>query len=265
MIDFTRPGVIATKAINQYRRRDVFAYLGLRHLLKGLVARSDDWASKVAVDQVIRRSESSYFVSDHFKERDATGRDQFRKIVVPGPIEIMAEVALLTHCAGSRAFDPHSSVFTYHLADASDRSGVYRNYMDGLRARHRAIEAACTASPGSVVRFLDLKRFYPSITSRDVSAAWRRYAHALPHAYRDLGERLIQDHARCSVDGSRGLLTGPMLSHFLANLVMRETDEWASSSLGVRYFRYVDDITLVGDRAKVATAAKKIAERSTLR
>lgn len=261
MIDFTRPGVIATKAVNQYRRRDAFAYLGLRHLLKGAVARSDEWARNIAIDQVIRRTAPSYFVSEHFKERDASGKDHFRKIVVPGPMEIMAEVSLLTECARSRAFEPHSSVFTYHLAGAADRSGVYRNYMEGLRARHKAIEAACSASPSSVVKFLDLKKFYPSIRSTDVAAAWRRYSGALPPMYRVAGERLIDDHAKFSPDGSRGLLTGPMLSHFLANLVMREVDEWASSSLGVRYFRYVDDITLVGEKTEVASAARKISER----
>jgi hypothetical protein len=52
-----------------------------------------------------------------------------------------------------------------------------------------------------------------------------------------------------------------MFSHFIANLVMRDFDEWASKDLGVRYFRYVDDITLVGDRSDVAAATSKLAER----
>ncbi|HEY1034762.1 MAG TPA: RNA-directed DNA polymerase [Pseudoxanthomonas sp.] len=261
MTDRVRPGVIATKAVNQYRRRDAFAYLGLRQLLKGVVARSDDWANQIAVDQVIRRSTPSYFVSEHFKERDAGGRDVFRKIVVPGPLEILAEVSLLTACAGLRELEPHESVFTYRLSNPSDRSGVYKNYMDGLRARHRAIEMACSSSPNSVVRFLDLKKFYPSIRSKDIKAAWRKHAGGLSAIHKLLGERLIDDHGRNSVDGSRGLLTGPMFSHFMANLVMRDVDEWASKELGVHYFRYVDDIALVGERSGVASATSKLAER----
>lgn len=261
MVEKLRPGVIATKAVNQYRSRDSFAYLGLRQLLKSSVARSDEWAKIVAIDQVIRREAPSYFVSEHFKDREAGGANRFRKIIVPSPVEVVAEAALLTECAGRKEFSTHSSVFTYHLADPSDRSGVFRHYMHGLRERHRAIEAAFSQQPNSVVRFLDLKKFYPSIRSEDIRAAWRRYSVTLPKAYRALGERLIHDHAAVSVDGSRGLLTGPMFSHFAANLVMRDFDEWASTELGVKYLRYVDDIALIGDRLDVAAASERLAER----
>lgn len=261
MTDRGRPGVIATKAVNQYRQRDAFAYLGLRQLLKGAVARADDWANQIAVDQVIRRSAPSYFISDHFKERDGAGKDHFRKIVVPGPLEILAEVSLLTACAGRSELEPHNSVFTYRLSDQTDRSGVYRNYMEGLRARHRAIELACSNRPSSIVRFLDLKKFYPSIRSDDIKAAWRKHAKVLSGNHQILGERIIEDHAKLSIDGSRGLLTGPMFSHFIANLVMRDFDEWASEELGVRYFRYVDDITLVGERSEVDSATRRLEEK----
>lgn len=264
MTESPRAGVVATKAVNQYRKRDAFAYLGLRQLLKGTVSRSDEWATKIAVDQVTRRSAHSYFISEHFKERDASGENKFRKIVVPGPIEILAESALLTACAGRREFVPHEAVFTYHLAAPLDRSGIYRNYMDGLRARHQAIELACNNAPGSTVRFLDIKRFYPSIKTDDVKRAWREYSTVLSRDYQVLGEKLIDDHHSLSVDGSRGLLTGPMFSHFAANLVMREIDEWASSQLGVKYLRYVDDITLVGERSLVASATMALTERLRL-
>lgn len=111
MTDSSRSGLIATKAVNQYRKRDAFAYLGLRQLLKGSVARSDQWACSVAIDQVIRRGSLSYYVSEHFKDRDSSGKNNFRKIVVPGPVEILAEAALLSECAKYDDFSLHGSVF----------------------------------------------------------------------------------------------------------------------------------------------------------
>lgn len=261
MADMTRPGIIATKAVNQYRTRDSFAHFGLRQLLKSSVSRSDEWAKVIAVDQVIRRQESSYFVSEHFKDTDEQGINRFRKIVIPGPIELLAEAALLTECASHREFESHPSVFTYHLSNPSDRSGLFKHYMEGLKERHKEIERTLLARPHSVIRFLDLAKFYPSIRSKDVLAAWSKYSNVLALDYQLLGERLIKDHSNFAVDGSRGLLTGPMFSHFAANLVMREIDDWASSELGVRYMRYVDDIALIGDKQDVASATRKLAER----
>lgn len=261
MIDHVRPGILATKAVNQYRARDAFAYLGLRQLMKGSVARADEWARTVAVDQVIRRSVPSYFVSEHFKERDKSGRLNFRKIAVPGPVEIMAETVLLAECAKHEALATHSSVFTYRLSSPSDRSGIFSNYMVGLRARHRVIEAECIRRPDAVVKFIDIRRFYPSIRTSDLQFAWRKFSLVLGKRDRELGERLISDHQSFVVDDSRGLLTGPMYSHFLANLVMKDFDEWAASEVGIKYIRYVDDITLIGGALEVRNAQMRIAER----
>jgi len=264
MVKKPRPGVLATKAVNQYRSRDAFAYLGLRHLLKGPVSRTDEWANTVAVDQIIRRGAASYFVSDHFKERDKSGNIEFRRIAVPGPVEILAETALLTECARHESLATRQPVFTYHLTRHAERSGVFKNYMIGLRARHKAIELECSRQPSAIVKFIDIKKFYPSLRTIDLQAAWRKHTNILDATWRELGERLIADHQAFSIDGSKGLLTGPMFSHFMANLVMRDLDLWAVSELKAKYFRYVDDITLVGNATEVREAERKIAERLSL-
>jgi hypothetical protein len=76
----TRPGRIATKAVNQYRRRDVFAYLGLRYYLESTSARSDQWARQVATTLVLRRKSPGYLRVDHFKEVHAEPPRLFRRL-----------------------------------------------------------------------------------------------------------------------------------------------------------------------------------------
>ena len=54
----SRYGVLATRALNQYRRRDVVAYLGLRYYLENTAASTDLWATDVAVDLAIRHGDA---------------------------------------------------------------------------------------------------------------------------------------------------------------------------------------------------------------
>src|SRR5690606_18750587 len=104
----------------------------------------------------------------------------------------------------------------------------------------QAIASRCAASSASdVVRYVDIRRFYPSIRSTDAARAWAAASSVLPRNFAELGDRLLVDHMSASDKSSRGILTGPMFSHLIANLVMREIDEWASDSLNVAYFRYV--------------------------
>ena len=56
-----RPGILSVRSVNEYRRRDSIAYLGLRYYLDNKAARSDCWAREVATDLVLTRTESPYF------------------------------------------------------------------------------------------------------------------------------------------------------------------------------------------------------------
>lgn len=64
---------------------------------------------------------------------------------------------------------------------------------------------------------------------------------------------MLEDHAGASQSNDGHLLTGPMFSHLVGNLLLRHVDQ-VMAKLPVRYFRYVDDITLVGSRADLDRA-----------
>lgn len=258
----SRPGVLSVRAINQYRRRDVLPYLGLRYYLENSAARSDEWAKQVAIDLVLARSNGLYFRVHHFKETTDTGRVEHRAIFLPGANEALAESALLDECANHpQVFSNPICVFSYHLNSGKDRSGIFRHYMDGLRTRQQAIAKACDARPNGVVLYTDIKRFYPSIEADLASRIWQRQSGLgnLSKRYRDLGEKLISEHSRAG--NERNILTGPMFSHFLGNLVLREMDEEFSATLPAKYFRYVDDITLVGDQLEVSQSLSTLRSR----
>jgi hypothetical protein len=52
-----------------------------------------------------------------------------------------------------------------------------------------------------------------------------------------------------------------MFSHLLANLVLSELDHYFSENLPAKYFRYVDDIVLVGEPAAVRKAHDEVKGR----
>lgn len=259
-----RPSALAVRALNQYRRRDVIAYLGLRYYLHNSSAQSEIWSRELTPKIVLTRSTRPYLHAHHFKEIDRDAAVKHRPMFLPGPNEALAEVALLDECSKHQEiFGNPASVFSYQLAVADDRSGAFEYYSKGLRARHTAIAEACDAALGSTVRYMDIKRFYPSIRVDSAQRAWRRFADAsqMPTPFRELGEQLITDYSTSAPRDENGILTGPMFSHLLANLVLRDFDEAMAARFPGRYFRYVDDITIVGDDRQLKDAESEIGSR----
>ena len=256
-------GKLAVRAINQYRRRDVIAYLALRYYLDNAAVRSDRWAREVAPSLVMRRTGPAYFTVPHFKDMDSRGNISHREMFIPSPNEALAEAALIEACSmAGPSFRSGDRVFSYLYPTATDRGGTFESYMPGLRARHQAIASACRDLPTADVVFLDIRRFYPSVTTPLARAVWLRACgqSTLPRLFVDLGVRILDDYGNEPANPGGGLLTGPMFSHLVANLILRELDE--QMALGpARYFRYVDDMTLVGDRRQIKESTDLICSR----
>ncbi len=257
------PGVLSVRAVNQYRRRDVLTYLGLRYYLHNAAARPDHWARQAATDLVLTRSTIPYFRAVHYKETNARGEVEHRPMYLPGANEALAEAALLDECSKHPlAFSNPATVFSYGLCTDGDTSGVFRHYIGGLRDRHQAVAEACDACPEGIVRYVDIRRFYSSIRLDAANKVWQQQCEVagLPSLWRALGERLIAEHGRAGNSGEEdSILTGPMFSHLLGNLILRSLDnKFTNNSGGARYYRYVDDITLVGAKSTVAKTLEEL-------
>lgn len=258
-----RPGILSVRAVNQYRRRDVLSYLSLCYYLDNVASCTDQWAKQVATDLVLGRTNQPYLKVHHFKETDGEGNAKHREIFLPGGNEALAEAALLGVCAEHEVFRNPEYVFSYNLNSGDDRKGIFVPYFYGLYERHGSIASACDANPNGIVRYTDIKQFYPSITTELALSAWRKFSDRadLPTRMRDVGEKLLLDHGEVGDGNGQGILTGPMLSHMVGNLVLRDLDEYCARSLPVRYFRYVDDITLVGSAEAVSKSTNEIRSR----
>lgn len=258
-----RPEILAVRAVNQYRRRDILPYLGLRYYLANRCALRDRWAGDVASHLVISRTKPIYFPALHFKEHQEGKPLEHRQMHLPGPNEAFAEAALLDECARhTEAFQALPCVFSYRFAPAGSTEGIFEMYFSGFRERHTGVAQACRQSANATVLYTDIKRFYPSVTTAFARNAWARACDAatMNQEFRQLGEKLLSDHATVAtgIEKCNGLLTGPMFSHLVGNLVLREVDVRMNEVMPGSYFRYVDDIILTGQDAKVNEGRKRL-------
>ena len=246
-----------SKSANQYRSRDIFSYLGLRYCINSDLPKSNIWASLNAVQIVMGSQRGAYIKSYHYKGRKDDGSVDYRILHLPGPSEALAEAVLISECAKYWPEYRSDRVYSYEPTGNENGQSYFHPYMEGLRKRQEEIGAACAEYPEGIVAYVDIQKFYPSITPGMARLAWKNFCEStnISQSFRDLGFKLIYNHSMMS-DG-KSILTGPMFSHLIANLVFRDTDQ-RESQIGVRYLRYVDDITLVGDRRDVFSAISRI-------
>jgi hypothetical protein len=241
--------ILAIKALNQYRKRDIIAYLGLRYYFQAKTGSDNRWISDVCTRLALSADESSYFRTYHFKGFNGAVPEH-RDIYIPSPNEALAEVSLIVELSKDEAFDPKSYVYSYRFSKEKEMGGVFQAYFNGFRERHRHIASACKRNERGTVLFTDIKKFYPSILASDALSAWRRACgkSKLDEKYKELGEKILGRHSAISLrDGSgKGLLTGPLFSHVIANLLLDDVDAAMHGITDGNYWRYVDDVVMVG-------------------
>lgn len=258
-----RPENLAVRAVNQYRSRDILAYLGLRYYLNNDCAKKNIWVRDISTYLVKTREAPVYFCSYHFKEMAENNVDViYRNIYLPGPNETLAEAALLYDCSSEPTFKSMQCVYSYRFPELSSKEGFFKAYFPGYQERNASIAKACSNSDSinKVVRYTDIKKFYPTITYELALEAWREACKSsnLSTSSCELGEKLLIQHneiSKANREGN-GLLTGPMFSHLIANLVLLKVDKLMFQHMEGKYWRYVDDFILVGDSNQVENGRK---------
>lgn len=252
---------LAVKALNQYRRRDIFPYLALRYYLESSVGRQNRWVKDVCTRLATHNESFGYLRMYHFKDI-SEGNFMHRDIYVPTPSEALAEVALINELSKHEVFIPKPYVYSYRLASEKEKSGVFKPYFDGFRERHKSISDSCWKTENGLVLYTDIKKFYPSITSADAVSAWKEACQKsdLNKNYERLGLRILQNHMKVSEqDGTgNGLLTGPTFSHLIANLLLDRIDQEMNEISNGNYWRYVDDVVFVGTAEQVSSWRERL-------
>ncbi|WP_139020354.1 hypothetical protein [Citromicrobium sp. JLT1363] len=235
---------LSNRAIRQYRARDVFPYLLLRYFLEGDFARSDDFAMRIAPQIFRSTNHPKYLEIPYFKERDSKGEVQYRSMHMPAPSEVLVEASIIAECSEKADIPDRNVCFSYWPTAPGDETGFFQPYMKGLKARQEAVAEAIRSKPSSTVRYLDIKKFYPSITCMRAEQVWQEFCsgHGISSTSLLAGLHLIKMHERV---GDGRMLTGPMFSHLMGNLILKDLDRKCSKRES-RIFRYVDDFILVG-------------------
>lgn len=246
---------LAVKALNQYRRRDIFPYLGLRYYLDSSTGKQNRWINMVCTRLTTDAEQPSYLKTYHFKDF-SNGKFVHRDIYLPAPNEILSETALISEISKHKPFNPKPYVYSYRFSKENEKSGVFRPYFNGFKERHKHIADACRSIEDGVVLYTDIKRFYPSIKSADARIAWERSCDNsdIDDNYRNLGREILKKHETVSLnDGTgHGVLTGPLFSHVIANLLLDQIDAKMHEISKGKYWRYVDDVVLVGTYDEVS-------------
>lgn len=251
-----KPELLAVRAINQYRRRDILAYLGLRYYLENDCAKNNVWARDISTYLVETRESPVYYCTYHFKEINE-GQINHRAIYLPGPNELIAEANLIFDCSKENAFQSSKYVYSYLFSELSSKEGTFKNYFPGFQERNQSIAKACRDSDSSntIVLYTDIRRFYPSIKSQLALKAWQSACEKskISSTCRELGEKILAQYGEVSRSHGKdlGILTGPMFSHLIANLILSDVDQKMSKYMKGKYWRYVDDFVLVGSTNQV--------------
>ncbi len=248
---------LGIRALYDYTRRSQFTYLALRYAMEASAVRKDRWATEIAPDIVRRELPFGYHTEFLFKEH-RNGRYKFRTLGSPGSNEALAEAALLDACSKAGGpFSKRSYVYSYRLAKGNTLTGSFQPYFDHFKNRQRAIGRCCRKNMGSMVFYADIRNFYPSLSRTRVKNLWKAAcAEArLSDNWMKIGESLIE---RQRTMASKGLMVGPMFSHLLADLALRDFDTAIIKGFPKRYFRYVDDIAIVLPASRIKFAKKRM-------
>ncbi|SMG62683.1 conserved hypothetical protein, partial [methanotrophic bacterial endosymbiont of Bathymodiolus sp.] len=152
--------ILAVKALNQYRKRDVVAYLGLRYYLNNVSARRNRWINEISSRLSSVQDKPSYLKTYHFKDIDDNSRYIYRDIYLPAPNEALAETSLLTELSKYDVFRPKPYVYSYRFSETIEKNGVFQPYFIGFKERQKAIAKACWQVENGIVLYTDIKRFY---------------------------------------------------------------------------------------------------------
>lgn len=253
------PSSFSAKAIGQYRPRDIFTYSSLRLFLQSEFSKSDEFAEIVA-NNTLRGSKSiSYLELNFFKEIDDQGQISHRLMHMPSAVDALGEMYVIANAQHISGGPDKGVCFSYWPEAPASTRGCYLPYMDGIRSRQKAIWSALQDDSSAVVQYLDIKKFYPSIKLSEVKSVWLRHCqeNGIPNNICDVGFALIDKYERA---GSGELITGPMFSHYLANVMMEKIDAFVKD-IECPVFRYVDDFVIVGSPSQIKRASAEIRSR----
>lgn len=208
--------------------------------LKKKLNSSEDWSYK------------DFFV---FKGFDGDGNKEYRKCLAPSPSTATAEAYLLSSLADIREYLRLPNVYSYCLA-AKNSTTNYEYYLSNYVRRNDQVLAALTEASREVAVCFDIRQFYPSVNAdllgKKLSEFSSRYS--VLQNLNTFVDFSLHQLARAET----GIPIGTEISHQLADIYLHDLDIRLTEKYKKKYFRYVDDITIVCDRDQVENVRLEI-------
>lgn len=177
-----------------------------------------------------------------FKGVTESGELEYRKCLSPSPSTAAAEAYLINDLVELRDVITLKNVYSYNLSN-KNASTNYKYFLPNYEARNIAILSCLNESHDLVAVFFDIEKFYPSV---NLDFMKQKLTEFYDKTKKIKDTKIFIDFALNQLSkSSSGIPIGTELSHLLANIFLTDFDKALSEKYGNRFFRYVDDITVI--------------------
>ncbi|MEX0144097.1 RNA-directed DNA polymerase [Massilia sp. LMS1-1-1.1] len=185
-----------------------------------------------------------------FKGINSEGKLEYRRCLTPSPTTAAAEAFLINEISLFKHLISPPNVFSYRIANHNTSSN-YKYFLPEYEARNKAILSCLTKSQDHVAVFFDIEKFYPSVNIQIMIDKLKKF-HLEMKQHIDL-KVFVDFSIQQLMESPSGLPVGTEVSHLLANILLRDFDKKLCEKFGDKFFRYVDDITIVCHRSEIET------------
>jgi len=224
---------VVLRALNSYDQISPITGLGIKCILDQMKSESNNRLLKSILKRKSEVSKSLKLRKFRVLKEIINNEPTYREMVAPSPFSALIEAFCFYELSKKNDFDISNSVYSYRMPKQGIRSTrnfeyYYNNYSD----MNSKISNLLQKKVGDCVLIIDLKSFYSSINTQIAMIGLEK---SLPYS-------LIKGTFS---EFTRGLPIGLDFSHVLAQNFLSSFDCEMKKSYENRYFRYVDDISIV--------------------
>ncbi|MBH1983572.1 MAG: RNA-directed DNA polymerase [Burkholderiales bacterium] len=192
-----------------------------------------------------------------FKGYSESGEREYRTCLSPSPSTSAAEAMLLNDLAEVQRSLRPSNVYSYCLSRPGSSTN-YDYFLENYLKRNQSVgEVLKQLGDDYVAVCFDIRKFYPSIDKVLLKRKLREFE------LRNNNVKSIRSFIGFALhqigEAKTGIPIGTEISHQLADIYLFDFDNAYASRFGERYFRYVDDLTIVCAKDEVESIRRDVA------
>ena len=238
---------IVLRALNSYDLNSPITGLGIKCILDQMQNNRVNSLLPAILKRKFEVSKQLTFKKYKVLKEVDNGVNKYRLMVIPSPFSALIEAYCFTEMSNSDTLKNSKSVYSYRMPEKGVNSPRnFEYYYKNYTAMNLNIAQTLTKKHGDTVVIIDLKRFYPSINTK---LALKGLSDILPKY------RIIEGTFKAFTEG---LPIGLDLSHVIAQQYLAEFDIHMQGIFNNRYFRYVDDISIVCNHDEVQLVVDQV-------